>query len=265
MAQAELADTHCHLMLEAFAGDLEAVLVRAREAGVRRILVPGIDLQSSRQAVQLAERHPELYAAVGLHPHDAHHWEAKTASQLRSLAQHPKVVAIGEIGLDYYRDLSPRPQQRSAFAAQLKLAAELGLPVVVHNRQAMEDLLPTLFEWARSLSAAGAQSPPGVLHAFSGDQEQALQAIEAGFLLGIAGPLTFRNAHLRRTITSGLPQDHLVLETDAPYLAPHPHRGRRNEPAYVRLIADSLAKVMETSLASIAKVTSQNASRIFGW
>jgi TatD DNase family protein len=262
---AELADTHCHLMLEAFHDDREAVLQRARQAGVTRILLPGIDLVTSEQAVELAQTHPELYAAVGVHPHSASQWDARVAAQLRHLARHPKVVAIGEIGLDYYRDLAPRPQQRHALEAQLALAADLGLPVVIHNRQAMQDLLAALIEWAQSLERAAPGRPPGVLHAYSGDQEAAQATAEAGFFFGLGGPLTFPNAHLRRTITKSLPLDRLVLETDAPYLAPQPHRGRRNEPAHVRLVAERLAQLLERPLPRLAKVTTDNASRLFGW
>ncbi|HMK07724.1 MAG TPA: TatD family hydrolase, partial [Anaerolineales bacterium] len=183
-----LADTHCHLCLPDFTGDLDQVLARARLAGVERILVPGVDVASSERAVQLAEKHRGLYAAVGIHPHYASTYDAQARARLRRLAESPRVAAIGEIGLDYYRDRSPRPDQQRAFADLLELAAELGLPAVIHNREADEDLLQQALPWA-----AG-RPHPGVLHAFSGDAAAAEEVARAGFYLGVGGPITFPNA-----------------------------------------------------------------------
>jgi len=254
-----LADTHCHLCLDAFTDDLDAVLDRAREAGVRRILVPGIDVPTSERAVALAETHDEIYAAVGVHPHDASSYGPQSRAQLRRLASSPRVIAIGEIGLDYYRDRSPREAQQSAFADQLDLAAEVGLPVVVHNREATGDVLERLLPWA-------AERPrPGVLHAFSGDEVAAAAASEAGFYLGVAGPITFPNAGDRRILTAKLARQHVVLETDSPYLTPHPRRGERNEPARLGVIAEALMEVWGGRPEEIRRILWDNAVALFHW
>jgi len=258
-ADAPLADTHCHLCLHEFQADLAEVLERARRAGVERILVPGIDLETSRRAVALAESSDRIYAAVGVHPHHAHTYAPETRGELRRLASSPRVVAIGEIGLDYYRDRSPRPDQRRAFADQLDLAAELALPVVVHNREATDDVLEMLLPWAER------RDNPGVLHAFSSDLATGEAAARAGFFLGIAGPITFPNAGQRRIITRGLPPERLVLETDAPYLSPHPERGRRNEPARVAIIAEALSGIWQRELAQTRRTTWENAAALFHW
>ncbi len=254
-----LADTHCHLCLDDFAGDLDDVLERARQAGVDRILVPGVDLPTSERAVELAEAHPELFAAVGVHPHYAASYGPETRARLRRLAESPRVVAIGEIGLDYYRDRSPRSDQRRAFADQLDLAGELGLPAVIHNREAGDDLLEQALPWA------AARDNPGVLHAFSSDEATAAAAAQAGFFLGVAGPITFPNAEGRRIITGGLPPDRVVLETDAPYLSPHPRRGERNEPARVALIAEVLSGIWQRRPDETRRITWDNAATLFDW
>ncbi|MDX1600906.1 MAG: TatD family hydrolase, partial [Anaerolineales bacterium] len=215
-------------------------------------------------AVDLAEATPGVYAAVGVHPHEAESWSAGSADELRSLAASPAVVAIGEIGLDYYRDLSPRAAQRKALRAQLSLAAELGLPVIVHNRESTEDLLDELTHWADELPDELA-TRPGVLHAFSADRKAAEIATRHGFFLGVAGPITYPNADDRRRITAGLPAERLLVETDAPYMAPQAERGKRNEPAFVRFVAEALAEVKSTSLDKVADRTTANASNLFGW
>ncbi|HET7010773.1 MAG TPA: TatD family hydrolase [Anaerolineales bacterium] len=259
-----LADTHCHLCLEAFAGDLEAVLARAAEAGVERILVPGIDMATSRRAVQLAETHPILFAAVGLHPHGASDWSAAAYDELRSLARSPRVVAIGETGLDYYRDYAPRDRQRQAFDRQLELADELGLPVVVHSREAERDVLDHLSEWIRT-NTGRPRERPGVLHAFGGDETAASSAAQAGLYIGVAGPVTYPSAvGLRRWIAT-LPQDRLLTETDAPYLPPTPHRGQRNEPAHVRLVGDAIASTLGVEPGLSRRVFWDNAAALFQW
>lgn len=262
-----LTDTHCHLNLNIFQEDLTAVLERAREHGLGRILVPGIDLDTSRAALALAERHDLIYAAVGIHPHDASGWAEPALAALREMARHPKVAAIGEIGLDYYRDRSPRPLQAAAFRAQLALAAELELPVVVHNRDALADLWPEIESWQAQLRASGSPlaDRPGVLHSFDGDLETGLRAAGIGFFFGISGPLTFKNAPLRHETAAGLPLDRLLLETDAPYLTPHPYRGRRNEPAYVALVAEKLAALHRMPLESVLQTTWNNAEKLFHW
>jgi TatD DNase family protein len=254
-----LADTHCHLCLEEFADDVAAVLDRARQAGVARILVPGIDLKTSERAVELAERYPEIYAAVGVHPHGASGYGPEVRARLRRLADSRRVVAIGEIGLDYYRDRSPRPEQRRAFADQLDLAAETDLPVVLHCREAVDDLLESAVAWA-----AG-RDRPGVLHAYAGDEGSARRAIDSGFYIGVAGPITFPNAEGRRIITGGLPPERVVVETDAPYLSPHPMRGRRNEPARVALVAEALSGIWGQETGQTRGQVWDNAAALFRW
>jgi TatD DNase family protein len=260
-----VADTHCHLVRDEFDSDRADVLTRADQAGILPILIPGTDVPSSRQAVALAESSSRLYAAVGVHPHDAKTWGPESAGELAELAQSDVVVAIGEIGLDFYRDFSPRPLQREVFQAQLDLARELELPVIVHQRQAEDDVMSILLAWHKSLPVGGLRRNPGVLHGFSGSQEIAQRAIEAGFYLGLGGPVTFKNAHDLRQMVPSLPLDRILTETDAPFLAPHPHRGKRNEPAMTRLVAQELSTLMESPLDVVAQVTSNNASTLFGW
>lgn len=262
-----LTDTHCHLNLDTYADDRGQVLERAWAAGVARILVPGIDLATSRQAVALAETHSNLYAAVGVHPHAASGWTEETTSALRDLARSPKVTAIGEIGLDYYRDRSPRDQQRAVFQAQLALAAELELPVVLHNRDAWDDFWSILTAWQAQLRASGStlQERPGVLHSFDGSPEQARQAAGCGFFIGISGPVTFKNAAERHAVAANLPLDRLLIETDSPYLAPQPYRGRRNEPAHVALVAEKLADLHAAALETVVTATWNNAVTLFDW
>ncbi|MGD8813966.1 MAG: TatD family hydrolase [Anaerolineales bacterium] len=260
----ELADTHCHLDLSAFDTDLIEVLDRATENGVKRILIPGIDLDSSREAIQLAERYSGVYAAVGVHPHRAKSWDPTVAQQMRTLTESPCVCAIGEIGLDFYRNLAPQDIQRRTFKAQLALAADVGLPVVVHSRQAIREVLDYLLPWAEKLPE-DLKTRAGVLHAYSGDLETASEAFAGGFYVGIGGPLTYRKAQNLRDVTAQMPTDRLLLETDAPYLTPHPYRHRRNEPANVRLVAQELATLFGMEESTIAQITSQNAATLFGW
>jgi len=260
-----LADTHCHLTLDQFDVDRADVMARAEEAGVSPILIPGTDLTSSRQAVELAEASRSLFAAVGVHPHEAKTWTETTPDDLAALARSPVVVAIGEIGLDFYRELSPRSVQQHVFQSQLKLAADLGLPVIVHQRDAEEEVLSTLIAWHEALPDGLLRERPGVLHGFSSSLPMAQRAVRAGFYLGLGGPVTFRNARDLRQIVPSLPLDRILTETDAPFLAPHPHRGRRNEPAMTRLVAQELSTLMESPLDVIAQVTSNNAASLFGW
>jgi TatD DNase family protein len=259
-----LTDTHCHLDLSAFDADLDAVLERAWEQGVRHILVPGIDLESSRKAVSLAEQYPGVYAAVGVHPHRSASWSDYVANQLRTLAASPAVCAVGETGLDFYRNLAPHDVQRKAFQEQLSLAAELELPVVVHSRQALEEVLETLLTWSEILPPE-LQGRAGVLHAYSGDLQTASQVTAEGFYIGVAGPVTYRKADQRRQITAKLPVERLLLETDAPYLTPHPHGRKRNEPAFVLHIAEEVARLLGLKEIDLAGITTQNAQNLFGW
>jgi TatD DNase family protein len=252
-----MIDSHCHLDFPQFDEDRDEVLARAVGAGVTAIVNPGTDLESSRRGVALAERYDSVYATVGVHPHDASTVDRQTLSELRQLAAHPKVVAIGEIGLDYYRDLSPRVQQRAAFEAQLDLAADLDLPVIIHQRESAADVMAALREWTVG-GHAGC-----VLHAFSGDEAMADEAVLMDFFVGVGGPLTFKNARRLPEIISSLPLSCLVIETDAPYLAPHPYRGKRNEPAYVALVAERLAELRRLSLDELSCQLIDNTLRLF--
>jgi TatD DNase family protein len=256
-----LVDTHAHLTMREFTADLPAVLDRASAAGVATIVCVGVDLVSSREAVALAQRYPGVVATVGVHPNEGADLPSGWLEELRALSRAPRVVALGEIGLDYYRRRVERLRQRELFRAQLELARDLGLPVVVHNREADADLAEILLEWAEGLPT---RHPRGVMHCFSGDIPLMERCVAAGFLISFAGPITFRNAGRAAQVAAVVPRDRLLVETDAPYLAPHPHRGERNEPAYVRLVAGRLAGLRSESLEGIAEATSSNAARLFG-
>ena len=262
-----LVDSHCHLDLEQFAGDRAAVLARARAAGVEAIVNPGIDLAQCRSALQLAAVTPELFVAVGLHPNSANEWTASTRDELRELAAAPKVVAIGEIGLDYYWDKAPAATQWRVCEQQLELAATLGLPVIIHNRDASTDVAALLRTWITGdhfRNSPLAQRPhAGVLHAFGGDLALAEEAYSWNFVLSLGGPTTYTNARALHALVPLLDLSRLMLETDAPYLTPHPHRGKRNEPAYVELVCDRLASLYGTTSADIAARTTALAHRFF--
>ena len=255
-----LVDSHCHLDARRFEADREAVIVRAAESGITHIVNPGVDLPSSRSAVKLAQQHECIHAGVGFHPHEAKALDADALEELRRLAASPKVVAIGEIGLDYYRDLSPRDVQRRAFETQLELAAELGLPVIIHDRDAHQDVLAILRDWRKSLD-----SRAGVMHSFSGDARLAELVLALGFSIGVSGPVTYSNAGRLRETVRAVPWERLLIETDAPYLTPHPYRGQRNEPAYVRWVAHAIADIRGQALEAVAARTSANARALFGW
>ena len=259
-----LADTHCHLSFSAFRGDFHTVLKRASQAGIRRILVPGIDLGSSQAAIRLAEQHETIYASVGIHPHHADSLDDAVRQKMAQLASSPKVVAIGEIGLDYYRDLSPREAQQTAFEWQLELARQLELPVVIHCRESIGDVSKTLLKWSKTLAPA-LKDRCGVMHSYSYNGAHADEFIAAGFYIGIAGPVTYRKAEALRQTASAIHMDRLLTETDAPYLTPHPHRGKRNEPAHVRLVAEELAKIHHVPLEDVAQATFKNAGVLFKW
>lgn len=253
-----LIDSHCHLDFHRFDEDRQAVLKRAREAGLEAIVNPSTDLEGSRRVVALAETQPDVYAAVGVHPSEAVTFNNETLQALRALAAHPKAVAIGEIGLDYYWDKAPRPVQIEVFEQQLALAREIDKPVIVHQRESAQDTMAVLRQWA-------AQGPhPGlVLHAFSGDQELAAEAIELGFYLGIGGPITFKNVRALPEIVAAVSSEHLLVETDAPFLSPHPFRGKRNEPARVKIIAARLAELQRLPPADLAAQVTANTRRLF--
>ncbi|HHU33556.1 MAG: TatD family hydrolase [Zhaonellaceae bacterium] len=251
-----LFDTHAHLNDEAFTEELEKVLVRAQEAGVGSIANIGYDLPSSRRAIEIAKLYSSCYAAVGIHPHDAKSVTDKTYDELEKLLQEPKVVAVGEIGLDYYRDLSPRDKQQAVFREQIQLAKEYKLPITIHDRDAHGDILEIIKE-----EQAGEYG--GILHCFSGSWEMAKVCMKLGFHISLAGPVTFKNARKLQEIALKIPLDFLLLETDCPYLAPEPYRGKRNEPAYVAEVAKFIADLKNMELKELARITTSNAKIVF--
>lgn len=251
-----LIDTHAHLDDPQFEHDLQEVICRATATGVRFVITVGTDIASSQSAVAIAETHECVFAAVGVHPHEAKETDKRTWSQLRQLAHHPRVIAIGEIGLDFYRKLSPAPDQRRAFRAQLEMAREFRLPIIVHDRDAHQEVLEIL-----QVDGAGLR---GVMHCFSGSLETAQEAVQMGFHISTAGSVTFPNAVRLREVIARVPIERLLLETDCPYLAPVPHRGQRNEPAYLRLIATRVAETRGVSFQTIAQATTANARHLFG-
>ena len=259
-------DTHCHLDFSQFDQDRPAVLERARKAGLVRLLVPGIDMVTSRAALALAEHHPLVFAAVGVHPNSALSWQDSTQKGLQRLASHQRVVAIGEIGLDYYRDRAPKARQLEVFSAQLALARELDLPVVIHTRNAsptdracISDVISVLSGWEPGVQWRG------VVHSYSGDEAEARRLIELGFYIGITGPVTYKNASGLQQLVTRLPLKRILIETDSPFLTPHPFRGKRNEPAYVLKVAEKISDLRQLPLETVASQTSQNAGRLFGW
>ena len=299
-----LTDTHCHLDLDKFDEDRAAVIERARAAGVTRFLIPALDLESSRAAISLAEEHGDIFAAVGFHPTDLDKWDENSVNELRSLVtpSHTtqsegegaapvqskilhsaenvianKIVAIGEIGLDYYwiKEPEKRAFQHEALKQQLKLAQEVYLPVIIHMReendawygQASIDLLNILGAWHQELSAQNhpLKDKPGVLHSYNGNLETAQKALALNFYIGVTGPVTYKNAEEKRQIIRQLPLSQLLIETDCPFLTPVPYRGKRNEPAFVVHIADKIAEIHMTTREQVAETTAFNAARLFGW
>lgn len=260
-----LIDTHTHLHEAAFAHDIEAVVERARAAGVEAILTLGTDVASSERAVALADRFDLVWAAVGVHPHEADSFDDLAAARLRELAGHPKVVAVGEIGLDFYRDLSPREDQVRAFRTQLDWAAEAGLPVAIHCREAHEAAEPIVSAWARAArSSFGDGRILGVMHYFSGDVDLAERYHRLGFVISIHTSVTYPGAERLREVARAMPLEALVIETDAPYGAPQRHRGRRNEPAYVAEAAMRVAEVREIPVQEVERATTATATRLLG-
>ncbi len=251
-----LFDTHAHLDDEAFDAERDDMIQRAREAGVNYIVNVGYDLESSQRSIELAEKHDMIYAAVGIHPHGASEAGAGYLNDLEKLASHPKVVALGEMGLDYYRDLSPRPVQQQVFLEQLVLAKKLGLPIIIHDREAHGDVLEILRK--ERLGPAG-----GVIHCYSGSWEMARECLAMGFYISIAGPVTFPKAPKLKDVASQVPPDRLLIETDSPYLAPEPYRGRRNEPAYVAFTAKEIAGLRGMKKEDLAKMCTENGRRLF--
>jgi TatD DNase family protein len=257
--EVRLVDSHCHIQGPEFAEDLESVIERARQAGVDRMVVVGGagDLGGNSDAVELAERNPGLFATVGMHPHDAKDVSEADFEKLRKLARNKRVVAIGETGLDFYYDHSPRETQIRVFRRFIELAKETDLPLVVHDRDAHKEI-------ADLLRSEGDGRLRGVIHCFTGDFEAAKNFLDLGFFLSFSGIITFKNAGPLREVLKHVPLDRLLIETDSPYLAPVPHRGRRNEPAFVRSVAETVASVRKENLETVGEATTRNVQKLFG-
>ena len=248
-------DTHCHLNLEDFTPDREAVFQRAIDAGVGHFLNVGIDLEKSREAVALAERFGNVYATVGLHPHDASQFSEEVFEAFRQLARHKKVVAIGEVGLDYFRNHSPQDVQKKVFSRFVALAQELNLPLVIHCREAYSDVFSILRE--------SGSVHRGLMHCFSGNAEHLKEALALGFHISIAGPVTYKKNDELRSLAALVPRDRIVVETDAPFLPPEPYRGKRNEPAWIVQTVKRIAAVRGEDYEAMAETMTQNAKQLF--
>lgn len=253
---AELFDTHAHLHFPDFTEDLTEVMARARAAGVRQMVTIGTSAETSRAAVAVAERDPNVWASIGLHPHDAEAGDEALFAELERLAASPRVVALGEMGLDFFRNLSPRPAQEAAFRRQIALARRLRKPVVVHCRDAHADTLAILAE--ERVSDVG-----GIMHCFSGDVEIARRCLDLGLLVSLAGPVTYPNARALPDVARFVPADRLVVETDCPYLPPQPYRGKRNEPSYLVITAARVADLRKESIDELGPRMAENARRLF--
>ncbi len=251
-----IIDSHTHLEMEEFEEDRDAVVERAREAGVEGMITVGTTLAYCQKALEMAALYPEVYVAVGIHPHDAKDIDIGTYDRLRELAAGEKVVAYGEIGLDFFHDLSPRPVQITRFGEQLDLASEIGLPVIIHDREAHKETLAMLHEHRGKLR--------GVIHCFSGDRAMAGKCLDLGFCISVPGTVTFKKADELRKVVQYIPLESLLVETDAPFLAPQPYRGKRNEPAYVVKTAEKIAELKGLPYPELARATTENAKALFG-
>ena len=255
-----LLDSHTHIDMREFDADRDRVLQRAREAGVAAVIDIGIDVASSEAAIALAEKHSDVFATVGIHPHDASKVTDAAIGRLEVLAKHPKVVAIGETGLDFYRNRSSKEAQIDVFKRHLDLAAKAGLPVVIHSRNAKDEVFDILSEWVAGVKVAN--RPVGVLHCFSGDAELGKKYIDMGFLLSFAGPVTYPKSSAA-SVAKEISLGKMLIETDCPFLTPQAHRGKRNEPSYVSYVASKIAEEKGISSDSVAEITSANAIRLF--
>jgi TatD DNase family protein len=253
-----LIDSHAHIQGNEYDGEVEAVIERARGAGVEKIIAVGGtgDMSSNTDAIALADSFPDIYATVGMHPHDAKDVGTEELRALSELTAHPKVVAVGETGLDYYYNHSPRDMQRRVFSQFIRIARQTGLPIVVHERDATKDA-------AELLRSEGAGELRGVIHCFTGNYEAACAYLDLGLYLSFTGIITFKNAESLRDVVRKVPLEHMLIETDSPFLTPVPHRGKRNEPAYVRFVAETVAIVRGISLEQVARITSANAQNLF--
>jgi TatD DNase family protein len=270
-------DSHAHLFFKDFRNDLDEVLKRAQDAGIDYIVCPGTDLLTSRQSVELAEKYEMVYACVGIHPHDASKADAKSLAEIEQISQHPKVVAIGEIGLDYHYNFSPPDKQREIFSAQIDIAQRRNLPIVVHSREAedetiriIEDKLKSGKTWRSNLVHEYDRYPPpkGVFHCFPGDSKMAWKLIDMGFYISLTGLVTYGSKPNKPNsmieVAAKVSAEHILLETDSPYLSPVPYRGKRNEPAYVKLIAKKIADLQGLSVEDIGRASSFGVHKLFG-
>jgi TatD DNase family protein len=252
-----IVDTHAHLFYQNYEDDLDEVIQRAKDAKVDHIIVPSTDLESCKKVIQLTQKYEMVYGTVGIHPHDTKDWNEKFIPQIEEFAKHEKIVGIGEIGLDYYYDFSPKEKQIEAFKSQIELALKLDLPVVVHNRDANDDIMKIIQKYA----GTGLRAQ---FHCFNGTLEEARDLIRMHHFISFTGNITFTKADTLRSIAAKITPEHLLLETDSPFMTPVPHRGKRNEPAYVKLVAEKIAEVRHLSINDVARVTSYNAFKMFG-
>jgi TatD DNase family protein len=265
-------DSHAHLFFKDFKDDLEVVLGRAKTTGIDYIVNPGTDLETSKESVDLARSHKEIYAAVGFHPHDASKANTETLAEIERLSYERKVVAIGEIGLDYHYNFSPPEQQREVFATQIEIAVRRNLPIIIHSREAEPDTVSiverALINNPDWMNNDGTMSPRGVFHCFPGDEAMARKVIGWGFFISIPGPVTFSSKpnkpNTMAEVVGAIPLEHILLETDSPYLTPVPHRGKRNEPSNIPLIAKKIAEIKGVPEEEVGTITSQNVRRLFG-
>ncbi|MGX1266570.1 TatD DNase family protein [Rossellomorea marisflavi] len=251
-----LFDTHVHLNAEQFDEDVEEVIARAKEAGVENMVVVGFDRPTIERAMELVETYDFLYASVGWHPVDAIDMKDEDLDWIEEWTKHPKVVALGEMGLDYHWDKSPEDVQKDVFRRQIRLAKKVKLPIIIHNREATQDIVDILKE-------EGASEVGGIMHCFSGSPEVAKECVDMNFYISLGGPVTFKNARKPKEVAREIPLEKLLVETDCPYLAPHPNRGKRNEPAYVRLVAEQIAELKEISIEEVEAATTRNAKKLF--
>ena len=263
----ELTDTHSHLYFKDYANDLAVVLENSISAGITRMVVPGIDLLTSRQSIELSEKYARIFAAVGYHPNDSSTWEGKSQIELEKMVQNPRVCAIGEIGLDFYRDRSPRELQYHVLEEQLKLAQSSGKPVILHCRNAFPELWQVIKKWQEGLALKEhpLSKAPGVFHSFSEGFDEYQELISHNFLIGLGGPVTFNNAKSLHELVKKVEMKDVLLETDCPFLTPHPYRGKRNEPKQIKLIAEKIASLKNIPFEEVARQTTQNATNLFRW
>lgn len=252
-----LFDTHVHLNAWQFKDDRKETIQRAFDAGVRYMVVVGFDHETIPHAIEIAEEYDTIYAAVGWHPVDAIDMTEKELAWIEELSHHPKVVAIGEMGLDYHWDKSPKDVQAEIFRKQIRLAKKRKMPIIIHNREATEDIIAILEE-------ENAKEIGGIMHCYSDSVKYVERCLDMNFYISLGGPVTFKNAPLPKEVAKEVPFDRLLIETDAPYLAPHPKRGKRNEPAYVKLVAEKIAELRGVTLEEVAEQTTKNAFQVFG-